>query len=97
MSNTGNKKYPPLSERDELCDVLWDLYFRLHCHMGDPAEAGNSMLEAYKYFVDTAGRECSNSLKSQKRFMREDYRDVRGLFLKALETFRKIEGPAFGR
>lgn len=55
--------------------------------------------ERYAWFVENGqyGYDCTYALKAQDFFLREDYEDVKKLFLETLEDFRKVEGEDFGR
>lgn len=57
------------------------------------------MLERYNWFINNSnmGDDCTYARKCEDLFLRDDYEEIRDLFLECLEEFRKIEGLTFGR
>jgi len=79
-----------------LMDTLWDLQDRM-THTGDSKE-GMNVLEAHDYFSRESdqGRECSYALKARSLFAKQDYTEIKKLFLAALDAYRACEGDDFG-
>jgi hypothetical protein len=80
---------------------LYELWERMNKHGKNSIDKKSTggMLERYQWFINNSnmGDSCTYAKKCLDLFLREDYEDIKKLFLECLKEFRSVEGDNFGK
>jgi hypothetical protein len=81
----------------DLLTLLDILAKRIHPPM-NPNQYSDSMIERYNFFITHSefGKDCTYARKCKDIFLREDYEQIKQIFLDTLVQFRMVEGNQFG-